>query len=323
MYNFCIQFDKNYLTRGLALFYSLKKFLNNNFVFWILCFDDISYQILLKLDEPEIKLIKLGEFENEDLKRVKKQRTFVEYAWTCSSNLMLFLLEKKNIDSIIYLDSDLYFFNSPENILNEIEKESLAIVGHNYSKERKYLEKIAGKFNVSFVYAKNNLEGRQAIKWWAEKVIEWCYDRYENDKFGDQKYLDKFPELFPYVYIIKNKGSNVAPWNINSYEISLKNGKVYVDDQPLIFYHFHRFYLLKENKYIPASRYYISNMAEKYIYKPYFEEINKMLKLVRKIDSNFNYGFKKITPIQIFIETLFKIKITESIYLFLSKIKHY
>ena len=64
-------------------------------------------------------------------------------------------------------------------------------------------------------------------------------------------------------------------------------------------------------------------MAEKYNDKPYFEEKKKMLKLVRKIDSNFNYGFKKITPIQIFIETLFKIKITESIYLFLSKIKHY
>ncbi|MGC9031664.1 MAG: glycosyl transferase [Minisyncoccia bacterium] len=321
-YNFCTEFDKNYLYKGLALYFSLKRFLKENFIIWILCFDDLTYKILSKLNENQIKLVKLEEFENENLKRVKKERSFVEYAWTCTSNFMLYLLENKNIDSIAYLDADLYFFNNPKVIFDEIEDSSLAIVEHRYSKNRKHFEGSAGKFNVSFVYAKNDENGRKAIKWWAKKVIDWCYDRYENGKFGDQKYLDEFPKLFPFVKIIQHKGVNVAPWNISSYEIGKENNTIYINNEPLIFYHFHRFYILDKEKYIEASRYYVPKDAKKSIYQPYWEEIKSIMNLVKNIDPEFNFGFKKLNKYELFIECFFRFKIFEQIYLLLSQLKH-
>lgn len=322
MYHFCTQFDKNYFYKGLALFYSLKRFLNNNFILWVLCFDDLSYEILTKLNESQIELIKLEEFENEDLKRVKKERTFVEYAWTCTSNLIFYLLKNKNIDSITYLDADIYFFDSPEILFQEISDAPLAIVEHRYSNNRKHYEKIAGRFNVSFVYAKNNEDGKRAIRWWANKVIEWCYDRYEEGKFGDQKYLDEFPKLFPYVHIIQHKGANIAPWNIRFLKIKKEDDKIYVEDMPLIFYHFHRFYILDENSYLPASRYYIPFKAMEYIYKPYWEEIKNVIKLVKTIKPDFNYGTKRFSRINFLIESFFKYSLFEDFYLMVSKIKH-
>lgn len=322
MYNFCTQFDKNYLYKGLTLFYSLKKSFNKDFVFWVLCFDDLTYEVLSKLNERQVKLIKLEEFENEDLKKVKKERTFIEYAWTCTSNFMSYLLENKKVDSITYLDADLYFFNSPEILFREISSNSVAIVEHRYSKNRKHYEKTAGKYNVSFVYAKNNEEGLKTIRWWANKVIEWCYDRYEEGRFGDQKYLDEFPKLFPYVYVIQHQGVNIAPWNVRFYELRKINDKVYVDGFPVIFYHFHRFYILGEDNYLPASRYYIPSEVIEYIYNPYWEEIKNIKQLVKAIQPDFDYGIKKLNKINLLLESFFKCKLFEDFYLLLSKIKH-
>jgi hypothetical protein len=111
IYNFCTLFDKNYLLKGLAEFFSLERFMKD-FNFCVLCLDDITFEILSKLNKKNLILIKLDEIENWDQRflEVKKRRTFKEYCWTLASNLTRFILETKNIEMITYLDSDIYFF---------------------------------------------------------------------------------------------------------------------------------------------------------------------------------------------------------------------
>ena len=48
MYNYCTLFDSNYLTRGLAMYESLKKY-SSNFHLFIFAFDSKSYDLLKKL----------------------------------------------------------------------------------------------------------------------------------------------------------------------------------------------------------------------------------------------------------------------------------
>ena len=80
MYYFCTYFDQHYMTRGLALYYSLQKCCPE-FRLWVLCMDDVAYESLKKLDLPGIHLISLEMFERDDepLQGSKLNRSRVEY----------------------------------------------------------------------------------------------------------------------------------------------------------------------------------------------------------------------------------------------------
>jgi len=325
IHNFCTLFDKNYLLKGLAVIFSLERFIKD-FNFYVLCLDDITFEILSKLNKKNLILIKLDEIENWDqrLLEVKKQRTFKEYCWTLASNLCRFILETKNVEMITYLDSDIYFFNSPEAIFDEIDNNSIAIIEHRFSKNRKFFEEKAGRFNVSWVSFKNNDFGKEALNWWSEKVIEWCYDRYENGKFGDQTYLNDWSERFKGVYIIQNVGANVAPWNIKDYKLEEKNQNLSVNDKPLIFYHFHGFHLIRADDKIEYTigNYYIPLNVKKLIYEPYFKELLNIIGLLKTIKKDFDIKYKNLSFKDKCAKILFCNSVFENITLFFLKLKN-
>jgi len=62
MYNFCTLFNTKYLSRGLALYHSLKN-VCNDFHLYIFAFDDQTYAILNKLQLPDTTIISLSQFE--------------------------------------------------------------------------------------------------------------------------------------------------------------------------------------------------------------------------------------------------------------------
>jgi hypothetical protein len=41
------------------------------------------------------------------------------------------------------------------------------------------------------------------------------------------------------VAVIELKGANLAMWNVARYQLSIQEGRVLVDNEPLIFFHFH------------------------------------------------------------------------------------
>lgn len=312
-WSFCTLFDRNFLLKGLALIFSLKKFIRD-FKFYVLALDKETTDIINKLKIEGVEVISLDEVEERDkrLIEIKKNRKFQEYCWTLTSNFCRFVLETKKPRTITYLDSDIYFFNSPEIIFKEIDKNSIAIVEHKFSKNRKFFEEKAGRFNVSWVSFRNDKNGLEAINWWSEKVIEWCYDRYEDGKFGDQKYLDDWPERFRGVYVIQSIGANVAPWNIKDYFLEKQGDVLVVNKSPLIFYHFHRFHLVKTNKKITftTGNYYLNKNIIDLIYRPYFEINIKNLELIEKIKPDFKISFKKLT----FKDYLAKILFSNSLF---------
>jgi len=105
--------------------------------------------------------------------------------------------------------------------------------------------------------------------------MDWCYDKLEDDRFADQKYLDSWPENFNGVRVIQHKGANLAPWNVANYRITTQANTVMVDEQALLFFHFHG---LKQvapwpvyNTSLGENRTILTAVLRNDVYRPYLQ----------------------------------------------------
>lgn len=262
---------------------------------YVFAFDEPCYQVLRKLDLPQLKIISLVEFEDQDLLSIKNSRSKAEYCWTCTSSIILYCLKNFNIESVTYCDADLYFFDSPAKLIAEIpEKDSILLTEHRYSPNYDNTA-VSGIYCVQFMTFKNTTDGLNALLWWREKCIEWCYARFEDGKFGDQKYLDDWLTRFKGVWVLQHEGGGLAPWNTQQYEYKLVNGKLFVENlksakkSPVIFYHFHYLRFYTNHPVVLAGKYTLDSTVKELVYNPYFEALNQAEKIIKPMAPNLNY----------------------------------
>lgn len=190
MTHFCTLFNKSYLHYGVALYNSIENNSNGDFHLFVLAMDEDTFDFLNTNSFNKITCISLNDFEDDDLKLVKLKRSFGEYCWTCTPSLIKFCLEKFKIPECIYLDADLYFYSDPSIGWKEMpENYSIFLTEHNYhpKHDKRFYN---GMYCVQYVGFRNNVSGLNALNWWKQSCLNWCYAKYENGKFGDQKYLD-------------------------------------------------------------------------------------------------------------------------------------
>lgn len=271
MEHYVTLFDSHFLPQGLTLHSSLENHAGI-FTLWIICIDEKSFEILSLLNLSNVKLINLSEVETPELIRIKKTRSHKEYCWTLTPFSVRFVFDaNKEAFRATYIDADLWFRKNPKPIFTEFEKsgKQVLITEHAYAPELDQSE-LSGKYCVQFMIF-NRIGGEHIRKWWEAKCIEWCYARFEDGKFGDQKYLDDWDVRFESgVHILNNPEWSLAPWNASRFPYSNS-----------IFYHFHGLRLLKNGKFIndgyPLPKPVLDN-----IYKPYIKLFrNNIQKLVQ------------------------------------------
>jgi len=274
MEHFVTLFDLLFLPQGLALHRSMERH-SGNYTLWILCMDDEVHEILSLMKLPNVQLLQLSLVETKELERVKPERTVGEYCWTVKPFALKFVFDSDiSVKRVTYLDADLWFRKSPAPIFQEFDKsgKDVLITDHAYSPEYDLSEK-SGQYCGQFTTFTR--EGGEPVrKWWEERCIEWCFARYENGKFGDQKYLDDWPERFQkQVHVLSNQGWTLAPWNANRFPYS--NG---------IFWHFHEL-RLTEKRSKPmvqfTTSYSIPPITRKQIYKPYLEDLRVVIEIMK------------------------------------------
>jgi len=239
--HFCTYFDRRYLPNALALVDSLRRH-GGDFRLWALCLDDAAHAALKALAIAEVSPIRLADFEHGDdgLAAAKQNRSTVEYYFTCTPSLPLFVLRTRpEVDAITYLDADLFFFSDLAPLFEEIGASSVAIIPHRFPAANAPRFERYGIFNVGWLTFRRNDAAMACLGWWRERCLEWCFDREEPTRFADQKYLDDWPSRFEDVHVVAHKGANVASWNLANYGLTRRDGRVFVDDEPLIFFHFH------------------------------------------------------------------------------------
>lgn len=276
---YCTYFDHNYLSRGLAMYQSLQR-QEPKSQLWVLCLSDQAHDVLTALALPSVVPIRMAEFEAADpeVAATRTTRSTVEYYFTCTPAWILFVLARTaEAEWVTYLDGDLYFFQPPEPIYDELQGASVAIIPHRYPRrlERRLMK--FGVYNVGWVGIRRDEEGQAVANWWRQRCIEWCHDYVDGDRFADQRYLDSFPRLSSKVRAVENIGANLAPWNIGNYRIDVADDKVMLDASvPLIFFHFQglrkglRWFIFNSHRYYRTP---FVAAARRHIYLPYVREL--------------------------------------------------
>lgn len=280
MLNFITLFDKNYMSRGIVLYNSLVEHCKSEFCLYVLAMDDLTADYLHSLGHQNLIVITLKDMKDmyPVLIRLEQERTRGEFSWTLSSFSIQYCIRKFNLAACTYVDSDICFYNDPQLLLDELGDKSVLITEHNYTPEYDQ-SATSGKFCVQFMHFKNNENGNKVLEYWRSKCEEWCYNRMEDGKFGDQKYLDDWESRFEgIVYNCRNIGCGVAPWNVQKYEVTSENGVLFVTERitkikkPIVFFHFHALTEVGKRKWC-FSQYRLAEAEKEFLFKQYVKKL--------------------------------------------------
>lgn len=292
--HYCTYFDRNYLAKGLALIHSLERHERKDWVLHVVCLDELTRTILNRLGKANVVTVPIHELERGDTALVapRETRSLVEYYWTLTPTIILRMLERLEPDSVLtYLDADLFFYSDPQPIFNELGSASVLIHEHRFSETQRSLSS-NGHFNVGLLCFRHDPQGLEALRWWRERCIEWCFKRVENGKMGDQAYLNDWPQRFSGVVVLQHLGAGVGPWNHDSYRFTEgPDGKRTVAGVPLIFYHFHAFTVVRPEVIMPAgTAYSLTKELLKIVFAPYAEAVGEAVDAIRRLQRDFQFG---------------------------------
>jgi hypothetical protein len=233
--HFVTLFDSYFLPIGLSLHASLMTHARP-FHLWVVCMEDKVHAQLLQLNHPHLTPIPLHEVETPALLGVKGARTRQEYCWTLTPFTLDPVFQRcPAARRVTYLDADLFFFADPRELLNELDASGRSVLATEHAYAPRYDQsRTAGRFCVQFMTFAHNERARRVIKWWQDRCIECCSAIPTNGKFGDQVYVDQWPDLFgDDLCVVQQTSRTLAPWNV-SYFCEKAGG----DPRP-VFYHFH------------------------------------------------------------------------------------
>lgn len=243
---FCTIVTASHLDYALALYLSYRQF-EAEIPFFILVTDELITKDIDWTLYPKITLINLASLSSlagatEIIEKYQEATDFMR--WSLKSVLMLYLLQDKAFDEVVFLDCDLCFYQDLSPIRQQLSQSSILLSPHWRSQnpaidpENFNLNFTDGMFNGGFVGATQS--GIDALKWWRDACLYRCERTREEGYYVDQKFLDLLPAQFPGIKINQHRGCNVANWNLSeNIRTQALNGETMIREKwPIIFIHF-------------------------------------------------------------------------------------
>ena len=247
---------KNYIGLAQILEHSLKD-KNPDVDFFIFVADNFSetdYEKVL----PNNVIIAKDNLNISELqwKAMSFKYDITEFCTSIKPSAFSYLMEKRTYEKIIYLDPDIYIYNSIDPIFKMLENHSIVLTPHittiqnEFKGDRSESGLLStGVFNLGFCALKRDLNSRKMISWWHQRLIDKCFIDSYDSYYTDQKWMDFLPCFFSSedLYVSHHLGMNIAPWNFFEREIFIENDIIKVKNRadkninssfPVLFVHY-------------------------------------------------------------------------------------
>jgi len=236
---------KSYVPKARVLARSLKHF-HPDWTFVLLFSDSFPKDFDIGT-EPFDEILTIDQLGLSDWKKWAFAHTVVELCTAVKGPAAELLAKRNGIDKIMYLDPDVQVFNSLAGLESQLDQHDVLLTPHLLDAERD-VDAIRtneinalkfGVYNLGFFAAKTSGQGLEFIQWWAERLRLFCRDDIPSGLFTDQRWCDLAPALFSRLAIVRDRGCNVATWNIGHRVLSKDGaGIFFAGGVPLRFYHF-------------------------------------------------------------------------------------
>ena len=168
-------------------------------------------------------------------------------------------MDQYKIPHVMYIDSDILFYDSVKKIFDSIGEKSIGLITHKHMKLDKSIRN-PGYYNVGVIYFRNNKIGKGCLKFWRDCCVS------PNNRFseifgacGDQKYLELFDEFVDKdeIKVIDKDVGHGAPWSFVLFDFISPTRVVWKDpmhlvleedslEQDIVFNHFSHFTINRE-----------------------------------------------------------------------------
>jgi hypothetical protein len=292
---FCTLLDTETLSRGLSTYRSLVN-VCKEFNLYAFTLDDESYNALNALNLEHLIPISLSYSEDSNFLSITNFQTKQEYIQRCISSSILYVFENFECNHCTYLDPNLWFYEDPITVINEIPIHKNVMIVENRFTKHYFKSESNSRFNSSFIYFDASEYSMEILETWQRDCIEMTEKSEKKSKI-DLKYMDDWTEKYDCVHIMQNIGGGLASWNIQRYNFDIENGRIKglaleknIFFNP-IFFHFQGLNLYENNKYILAPKLYIiSQQIQNIFYMPYIQQLfyasEELSKLGIDFDSN-------------------------------------
>ena len=209
---------KNYIGLAKVLETSIRKH-NSDIDFYIFVADELPSSFGEKMPDNVIESKNVLSYSDKEWVDMTFKYTLTEFCTAIKPSCFQYLFECKDYEKAIYLDPDIYVFDSLTNIYETIDKYSILVTPHivfpivDDNSDRVFLQ--SGPYNLGFLGLRNSEVSKNMLVWWRKKLLENCYDDVLDYTFTDQKWMLMIHSYFPQteICVCRNIGLNVAPWN--------------------------------------------------------------------------------------------------------------
>ena len=290
MHYYCTVVSKAYIHKGIMLYQSLKAH-DESFKLYFICMSTEVQSILEQLVTENAEFITMEAIEKQDfaLASVKETRNEKEYAWTSKASILLYMFKNyPALDHILWLDSDIVFYSSPEPVFAELNTCHILLTKEGFKGRNKRLSARYGTYNTGLMGFRKSVISLDCLEYFRNRCIDWCYDKVIPGKWSDQMYVNDWTVRFKKVRVSNNPGINATAWNIQESDVKRYNNDLYINDHKLVFYHYSGFRILGENKFDLCCYINLPPTVVKLLYNDYVKKYQDAIRLVDAYDASFN-----------------------------------
>ncbi|MBZ0111319.1 MAG: glycosyltransferase family 4 protein [Thermoanaerobaculia bacterium] len=195
--------------------------------------------------EEPFEVLEAHQLDNvPDLPGFLFKYTILESNTAIKPYLLQYLLETFDLPNLVYFDPDIQILGSLDPLTEVLERSSMVLTPHLdtpiedefHPGEQAILQ--SGAYNLGFLALKRGDETSRLLDWWQSRLYDQCVVKIDQGLFVDQKWMDLAPSLFDDVTILRDKGYNVAYWNLHSRSVRQDGREYRVGDRPLVFFHY-------------------------------------------------------------------------------------